>query len=149
MKYIKQFGLILFITFLGEVLNSLIPLSIPASVYGMILLYAALMTKVIKLESVKETAVFLVEIMPVMFIPAGAGLLESYNVLAPVIVPVSVITAVSTVVVMAATGIITQAVIRHDNRKKESVKSAVSAAEIIAPSAVKNDDKKKEAAKNE
>lgn len=117
MKYVKQLAIILFIAFLGEVLNLLIPLSVPASVYGMILLYTALMTKLIKLESVKETALFLVEIMPIMFVPAGVGLLESYDVLSPVLVPVAVITIVSTIVVMAVSGIITQFVIRHDKGK--------------------------------
>lgn len=74
----------------------------------------ALITGIIKLEQVKETAGFLIEIMPVMFIPAGVGLLTAWGVLKPVWVPVAVITVISTVVVMVVTGRVTQSVIRRD-----------------------------------
>ena len=85
MKFIKQFSIILLITFLGELLHILIPLPIPASVYGLVLMLIALRSGLVKVEHVKETAVFLIEIMPVMFIPAGAGLLESWGVLQPIL----------------------------------------------------------------
>lgn len=79
MKYINQFLIILLISFLGEILKCLLPLPIPASIYGMIILFLGLMTKVIKLESVKETGKFLIEIMPIMFIPAGVGLMTTWG----------------------------------------------------------------------
>ena len=78
MKYIKQFLIILLISAWGEGLYVLLPLPIPASVYGLVLLLAALISKVLKVEQVKETADFLIEIMPVMFIPAGVGLLTAW-----------------------------------------------------------------------
>lgn len=73
MKYLQQFGIILAVSFVGELLNYAIPLSIPASIYGLVLMFVCLCMKWIKLEDVKETAVFLIEIMPLMFIPAGSG----------------------------------------------------------------------------
>ena len=45
MKYLKQFGIILVISFVGEILNYLIPLPIPAGIYGIIILFFALMFK--------------------------------------------------------------------------------------------------------
>ncbi len=120
MKYLKQLVIILFITFIGELLNYFIPLPIPTSVYGMVLLYIALMTKIIKLSSVKETGKFLVDIMPVMFIPAGVGLLESWGVLSSMLLPIAVITAVTTVLVMAVSGIVTQIVIKTDKRTEKT-----------------------------
>ena len=104
MKYIKQFILILVISFMGEILKYLLPLPIPASIYGMVLLFTGLMTGVIKLESVKETGVFLIEIMPVMFIPAGVGLLTSWETLRAIIFPVSAITVIPIIPVMFPTG---------------------------------------------
>lgn len=77
MKYLRQFCIILLISFLGELLHILIPLPIPASVYGLVLMLTALCTGILKLTQVRETADFLIEIMPVMFIPAAVGLLES------------------------------------------------------------------------
>ena len=52
-----------------------------------------------------------------MFIPAGVGLMASWDVLRPMVVPVAVIMVVSTFVVMAASGLATQAMIRRERRK--------------------------------
>lgn len=119
MKYLKQFLVILVIAFAGEVLKYIIPLPIPASIYGLIILFVGLLTGLIRLEQVREAGKFLIEIMPVMFIPAAVGLLESWGVLQPMFLPVIIITLVSTVVVMAATGISSQLIIRlgkHRNK---------------------------------
>lgn len=116
MKFLKQFSIILFISFLGEILHTLIPLPVPASVYGLVLMLAALVTGVLKLGQVRETAAFLIEIMPVMFIPAGVGLMESWSSLQPVWLPVILITIVTTVLVMAVTGRVTQAMIGKEKK---------------------------------
>lgn len=73
MKYLRQFAIILFVSLLGELLRILIPLPIPASVYGLVLMLVALTTGMLKVHQVKAAADFLIEIMPVMFIPAGLG----------------------------------------------------------------------------
>lgn len=116
MKFLRQFMVILAISFVGEVLKYMIPLPIPASIYGLVILFVALETGLIRLSAVKDTAKFLIEIMPLMFIPAGVGLLDSWGVLQPVILPVAVITIVSTIIVMGVSGVVTQAVIRRQKR---------------------------------
>jgi len=115
-KFLKQFSIILFISFLGEILHTLIPLPVPASVYGLVLMLAALVTGILKLGQVRETAAFLIEIMPVMFIPAGVGLMESWSSLQPVWLPVILITILTTVLVMAVTGKVTQAMIGKEKK---------------------------------
>lgn len=112
MQFLRQLGVILFFSFLGELLHVVIPLPVPASVYGLLLLLLALCTGIVKLEHVRETAGFLIEIMPVMFIPAAVGLLEAWPALRPVWAPVLLITAVSTVLVMAAAGRAAQRLLR-------------------------------------
>jgi holin-like protein len=118
MKYLKQFMLIVLISFLGEVLKMILPLPIPASVYGLFLMLVLLMTGIIRTSQVKETAFFLIEIMPVMFIPAAAGLIDTWPVLQPVLIPVSVIIFVITVVVMAVTGLISQKIMQKKEAKQ-------------------------------
>lgn len=118
MKYIKQFGLILAVTFLGELLKMILPFKIPSSIYGLVLMFLALQFKVIQLEQVKEAAKYLIEIMPLMFIPAGVGLMNAWGVLRPICIPVIVITIVSTIVVMGISGRVTQFVIRLEKRNK-------------------------------
>ena len=116
MKYVKQFLILLTVCFAGELCRYLIPLPIPASIYGLVIMLIALITGIIKLEQVEETAVFLVEIMPVMFIPAGVGLLESYHILRPHLAALTVITIITTIIVMGITGITAQFVMRHKDR---------------------------------
>lgn len=116
MKYVKQFTIIIVISLAGEVLNYLIPLPVPASIYGLVIMLICLQTGIIPLSAVRDTGRFLVEIMPLMFIPAAVGLLESWGVLKPIWIPVAAITVISTVIVIAVTGRITQAVIRRGNR---------------------------------
>ena len=118
MKFLKQFSIILLISFLGEILHMLIPLPVPASVYGLVLMLGALVTGILKLGQVRETATFLIEIMPVMFIPAGVGLMESWSSLQPVWIPVILITIVTTVLVMAVTGKVTQAMIGKEKKNE-------------------------------
>ena len=119
MKYFRQFFLILAISFAGEILHMVLPLPVPASIYGLVLLLA-LVTGIVKIEQVKDTAIFLIEIMPVMFIPAAVGLLDSWSVLRPTIVPVIVITVLTTIIVMVVTGRVTQNVIRKGREKEEN-----------------------------
>lgn len=116
MKFLRQFCIILFVSFLGEVLHVVIPLPVPASVYGLVLMLLALCTGTLRTEQVNEAADFLIEIMPVMFIPAAVGLLDAWPALQPVCLPVIAITVITTVVVMAVTGRVTQRLIRR--RKK-------------------------------
>ena len=117
MRYLKQLTVILFISFLGELLHYFIPLPVPASIYGLILMLLALCTGVVKLSSVRETGKFLVEIMPVMFIPAAVGLLDSWGIIRPVWLPVVVITLVSTLLVMGVSGLVAQWVIRREKKE--------------------------------
>lgn len=112
MKYIRQFLWILLFSFAGELLKYVIPLPVPASIYGLLLLLLALVTGILRLESVKETSKFLIEIMPLMFIPAAVGLLESWEALSGILIQVLTATVVSTVLVMGVSGKVTQALIR-------------------------------------
>lgn len=119
MKYLKQFFIILAISFAGEVLKYMIPLPIPASIYGLVIMLFLLGTKILPLEFVRETGLFLVEIMPVMFIPAAVGLMDSWGELRPMLLPFSVITLLVTVFVIVCAGHAAQFIIRQDKRKKE------------------------------
>ncbi len=122
MRFLRQFCIILFVSFLGEILKTVLPLPVPASVWGLVLMLAALCTGVLRMNQVEEAAVFLIEIMPVMFIPAGVGLMSSWGVLKPVVVPVAVITVITTVLVMGVTGCVTQTVIRREKAEKQKDK---------------------------
>lgn len=118
MKYVRQFLIIMAVTFAGELLNGLIPLPIPASIYGLVILFVCLCSGWIPLEKVKDTGRFLVEIMPLMFIPAAVGLLQSWSVLRPIWLPVAAVVVISTVAVMAAAGWTSQLIITRDRQRE-------------------------------
>ena len=119
MKFIRQFLIILAISLVGEILKYILPLPIPASIYGMAILFAGLMTGLIKLDAVRETGKFLIEIMPLMFIPAGVGLMDSWGNLHPILLPVAIITIVTNITVMGSTGLLSQWVIRRGRKLAE------------------------------
>ena len=119
MKYLKQFLIILVISLIGELLNKLLPLQVPACIYGMVILFIGLLSGVIKLSSVKEAGSFLIEIMPVMFIPAGVGLMSSWLNLKPIIIPVCIITVVAIFTVMIVSGHVTQFIVKRTKKNDE------------------------------
>lgn len=118
MKYIRQFGIILFFSLIGEIIHLFVPLPVPASIYGLIILFIGLKTKLLPLEAVEEVSMFLIEIMPLMFIPAAVGLLDSMEMLKPIVVPFIIITLLSTILVMGITGKVTQFFIKTDSKRK-------------------------------
>lgn len=112
MKLLRQFLIILLLSLVGEGLHALLPLPVPASVYGLVLMLLCLCTGLLRLDQVNRAADFLIEIMPVMFVPAAVGLTESWGQLRPVLVPVLVIMVLTTVLVMVVTGHVTQFVMK-------------------------------------
>ena len=109
--------IIMMISFAGEVLKYLIPLPVPASIYGLVIMLVLLGTKILPLENVKDAGLFLVEIMPVMFIPAAVGLMDSWEDLKPIIIPFIIITFFVTVIVMVCGGHMTQFIIRYGKKR--------------------------------
>ena len=119
MKYLKQMSLILLFSFLGEICRHLIPLTIPASIYGMVLLFAALMLKIVRLESIRESGMFLTSLLPVLFVPPLVRLMEYWPMLKPVLIALFVISIVTTVLIFACSGIVTQWLIGKEAKTDE------------------------------
>ena len=112
MKFLIQFLIIIAFSFMGELLHYCLPLPIPASIYGIVLLFAALELKWIKVKDIRETSTFLIAIMPVMFVPAAVGLIDSWKTIGDSWLQYIAVTVVSTFVVMLVAGYFTQLVIR-------------------------------------
>lgn len=119
MKYLWQLVIILGISFIGEVLNHLLPFPIPASIYGLVLMLLLLCSKKLKVSHVKETGEFLLEVMPIMFIPAAAGIIDRWNLIKTILLPTFIILVLVTIIVMVVTGKVTQGLIKLSERRKE------------------------------
>lgn len=116
MKYLRQMTIIMLISFIGEVLHSLLPFPVPASIYGMVLLFLLLELKVIKLVWVEDVAGFFMAIMPILFVDANVKLMTIVGGIKDQLLGILIISAVSTVVVTAVTGLVAQMVMSKSKR---------------------------------
>ncbi len=117
MSLLFQFGWILLVCFLAEVLAAVVPLPIPASVYGLVLMLAALGLKLIKVEQVKKASSFLVGILPILFLVPAVGVMSLWAELKAFLLPCLLAAVPVTVLVMAASGLVTQRVQRLGKKK--------------------------------
>lgn len=117
MKYVGQFCIILMVTFIGEMLHELLPLPVPTGIYGMALMFLALIFKIIPLSAVENTADFLIEIMPLMFMPAVVRLMATWGEIRPMLAPSLVAITVITAVVMGASGLGAQGIMRLEEKR--------------------------------
>lgn len=115
MRYLRQLFIILAFCFVGEALAAVLPLPIPAFVYGLLLMLGALAMRVVPLEAVADTGNFLVALLPVFFIAPVLRLLDIWDAIAPFLLPVCMLIAVSTLVTFALSGAITQALLKRVN----------------------------------
>ena len=116
-KLLRQFLVIMAVSFVGEILHAVLPLPIPASIYGLVLMLLCLHFGIVHIDSVKDSGKFLIEIMPLMFIPAAVGLIESWKTIGSKIGTYLIITVLSTIFVMIVAGHTTQAFIRFSKSK--------------------------------
>ena len=108
-EYILQFARILGFCLAGEALHSLLPmLPIPASIYGLLLLFLALETGLVKLEQVKAASAWLIAVFPIMFVPGTVGAMELAEVMLNMIVPILLAVFAITAIVFVVTGHVTQ-----------------------------------------
>lgn len=122
MRFIKQLLIILGVTFSGEALHFLLPLPVPASIYGLVLMLLCLRFKVFPLRAVEETGDFLIDLMPALFVPATVGVMAAWDVLQPVLLQVALITFLSLIVVMAVSGRVTQWALRREAKHHQEEK---------------------------
>ena len=112
MKYLSQFLIIMGFTLTGEALQRLIPVAIPASVYGLVLLFLALCFGLVKVEQVKEVGGFLSSILPILFVSPTVGILEYWALIRPQLLPICLLLLASTVLTFGISGRITQGIMR-------------------------------------
>ncbi len=114
MKYIRQLCLILGFSFLGELCSMLLPFELPAAIYGLVLLVAALLLKIIKFEWIQETGAFLTGLLPLLFVVPVVGLLDHWQSMASDIGAIMVIVLVSTILTFSVSGLVTQKLMKKE-----------------------------------
>lgn len=119
MKYIFQLFIILVVSFIGELIHYFVPLPIPASIYGLVIMFLLLETKIIKLSMVKETSSYILGIMTIFFVPPCVGFINAFPLMKQFGIQFLVIGIGTTVLVMIATGWVTQIIMRGKQKHAE------------------------------
>lgn len=119
MKYLSQFLIIMGFTTAGEALQRIIPFPIPASVYGLALLFLALCLKIVKVEQVKDVGGFLTSILPFLFVAPTVGILENWSLIQPQLLPIILLLVASTLLTFGISGCLTQLLMKKRRNKHE------------------------------
>ena len=129
MNYIFQLAIIFGISFIGELLNALLPLPVPASVYGLVILFILLCAKIVKLEQVETVSEYLMAIMPLFFIEPTVGIINSYGLVKGHILTLFIACFLSFVAVIAVTGLVSQTIIRWKYKKQTNMECGLNNAD--------------------
>lgn len=132
MRYLRQFLWIIGFTLAGEALHALLPLPVPAAVWGLVLLFIALESGKLELSSVEDCGQFMLGTMPVLFIAPAVGLMDSWPVLASVWPAVLAIIVLSTVVVFGVSGVVTQGILDFVSARENAEEPMMGQAEEVS-----------------
>ena len=119
MKYLSQFCIIMGFTLAGEALQRLLPLPIPASVWGLALLFLALCFGIVKPDQVKQASSFLISIMAVLFVAPAVGIAENWSAISSRLLSISLLLASSTFLTFGISGKLTQWLIRKGGERHD------------------------------
>lgn len=101
---LKAFLIILGCVFLGEIFIALTKLPLPPSVIGLLILFTALQTGVVKLQSVQALAKTLLDYLVLMVVPACISIMQYLGIIRADLWVLIVATAVSTMLVLVSVG---------------------------------------------
>ena len=117
MRYLLQAVIIAAVTFAAELIKYFVPLPVPASIYGLLLLFALLKSVLLKLEQIEDVGNLLLELMPLLLVPASVSVLTALDAIQRMLLPVLVMGFIGTTAVMLVTGLLSQWIIRRKGEK--------------------------------
>src|SRR5690554_2375799 len=114
MKILFQLFILIVFTLLGELISYYLPFSFPGSLIGLILLFLALLLKLIKVDHIKEVACFLQKYMAFLFVPLAVGLMEYFDLISLHWVELVLVLIISTTITLIITALLAQRGIKHE-----------------------------------
>lgn len=121
MKLFRQSIIIVGIYLMGELLSKNFKLPIPGNIIGMLLLFILLCTNIVKVTQIEDVSNFLLDHLAFFFIPAGVGLLNSFNIVKDNFLGLIIICLLTTIVTIASTGLVAQYVHGKFKNKRKVV----------------------------
>ncbi len=122
MKYIYQFCVIMIFVLLGEMCEHFIPLPIAGSIYGLVLLFLALVFGVVKLHWVEDVANWFHGTMSLFFVAPAVAVIDVWADIADIWWILVLLMVAAYIVTMITTGITADALIKDKNTKQRRKK---------------------------
>jgi holin-like protein len=108
LSVIIQIALLFIVYEIGVFVQNLFGLFVPGSVIGLVLMFVLLTTGVLHVRFIEEGARFMIRHLVLFFIPATVGIMSHYELFAGKGVLLFFITILSTCIVMAGSGLVSQ-----------------------------------------
>lgn len=112
-RYLIQFGIILFVCFLGDLLQSSLNIPVPGNIIGMLLLLILLLTGLLKMSMIEDVSNFMLKHLSFFFIPAAVGLITCFSVLEGKWTELMFISVFSTFIIAVVTGATVQLLMKR------------------------------------
>ncbi|ANZ96036.1 antiholin LrgA [Brochothrix thermosphacta] len=106
--FLQQAFIFAIVMLVANIIKGFLPMPMPASAIGLILLFIALSTKIVKVEQVEGLGNKLISIISFLFVPAAISVINSLGILSTSGLQIMLIIIVATVILLAITGWSTQ-----------------------------------------
>lgn len=114
MKILLQLFILILFTLLGELIAYVLPFKFPGSMIGLLLLFVALLLKIVKVEHIKEVSMWLQKYMAFLFVPLCVGLMQYFDLINLHWVEILLVLVISTIVTLITTALIAQRGVKNE-----------------------------------
>ena len=121
--FFHQVSVISIVLLVSKMIESFMPIPMPASVIGLVLLFICLCTGIIKLGQVEKVGTALTDNIGLLFVPAGISVIKSLGLLAAHPILILGLIFISTLLLLLCTGFFSQMIVKMtDSKVKTKVK---------------------------
>lgn len=116
MKIMLQLAIIFTIIIISELISSILPIPVPGSIIGLLIVLLLLFAKILKEDHIKQTSSFFLDNMSIFFIPACAGIIEHLELVKSAwwqIITIAVVSFFLTFIASAYTVILVQRIMKR------------------------------------
>ncbi|MGE6658034.1 antiholin-like murein hydrolase modulator LrgA [Bacillus altitudinis] len=117
--FLSQAFIFATVMFVSNLISMYLPIPMPASVIGLVLLFILLTTKIVKLEQVEQLGSSLTGLISFLFVPSGISVIQSLGVMQEVGVQVVGVIIIATIMLLAATGLFSQLLMQLSERPQQ------------------------------
>ncbi|MEK5498230.1 antiholin-like murein hydrolase modulator LrgA [Bacillus sp. FSL M8-0077] len=121
--FLSQAFIFATVMFVSNLISMYLPIPMPASVIGLVLLFILLTTKIVKLEHVEQLGSSLTGLISFLFVPSGISVIQSLGVMQEVGVQVVGVIIIATIMLLAATGLFSQLLMQLSERPQQRQKT--------------------------